>query len=186
MTSTPHDHRGFSALAVQISTVVVLLVAADSRAQTTSPGEQIGTDRRGTVVLQATGAAAQIYLDEAYPDHWEFGGSIRLFLSPQLAVESELLKFQSNVDYLPNEHSYIWGAGLLGFLGSSERRSRPYWTGGLSVRAGGQANTATWPYGGFGLQLLSDRHLSVSVEARAPIFWVGLHVGYRFAPRRPK
>jgi hypothetical protein len=119
--------------------VVALLVAADSYAETTSASDQAPSDPRGTVVLQATAAAAQIYLDEQFPDHWEFGGSVRFFLSSRLAVDSAFLKFQSNVSSLPNEHRYIWSEGILG--------------------------------------------LAISVEARAPVFWAGVHVGYRFSTR---
>lgn len=133
----------------------------------------------GAVVAQGTIGVGQIYLDEPFPDHSDLGGSVRFFIAHNLAIEPEFLGFQSNVEYLPHEFRYTAGGGLLWFLGAAGRKNRPYVSGGGEVRYGGTANSSMWPYGGVGVQCFSDRRLSFSAEARAPILSLRANIGFR-------
>jgi hypothetical protein len=160
--------------------VVVLLTAGNAAAQTDPARNATQGNEPGSVIVRATAAAGQIYLDETFPDHAEFGGSVRVFVSRRIAVQAEVLHFHSNVSSLPNEFTYSLYASALRVFGSLERTVRPYVVGGITARSGGIGNTAKWPYGGVGFQFLSGRRLSADLEVGGPLLRVSGSVGYRW------
>lgn len=139
-----------------------------------------GSASAQTVVARGTVAVGQIYLDEAFPDHAEIGGSVRLFLSRRIAVQGEVLNFRSNVSSLPNEFTYSVYASALRLFGSLDKRVRPYVVGGITIRSGGIGNTAKWPYGGVGFQFRTGGRLSTDLEGGGPLLRISGSLGYRF------
>ena len=160
--------------------VAGLVAAGTASAQTGPAPNTTKAGEPGSVVVRATAAAGQIYLDDAFPDHAEFGGSVRVFVSRRIAVQGEVLHFHSNVSSLPNEFTYSLYATALRLFGSLERTVRPYVVGGITARSGGVGNTAKWPYGGVGFQFLSGRRLSTDLEVGGPLLRVSGSVGYRW------
>jgi hypothetical protein len=147
--------------------LLVLLCAGGAHAQPVA----------GTTAVRLNASAGQIYLDEGFPDHWEAGASIRLFVSPRVAVQGELSSFKSTVAGLPNEFTYTIYATALRLFGSVDRRGRPYVVGGLNIRGGGIGNTARWPYGGAGFRFPLRKRISSDLEIGGPLFRVAGTVG---------
>lgn len=127
--------------------------------------------------VYGTFGLGQVYLDESFPDHSEAGGGARLFLTRRFAVQGDLLTFRSNVAYLPSEHRRIGYVSFVGTWGPTNRTVRPYWLGGISVAAGGHANTAVWLNGGLGARIFVGDRYFLAPEVRGPIFRASISGG---------
>jgi hypothetical protein len=127
--------------------------------------------------VYGTFALGQVYLDERFPDHSEAGGGARLFLTRRFAVQGDLLTFRSNVASLPDEHRRVGYVSFVGTWGLTNRTVRPYWLGGISVRAVGRANTAVWLNGGLGARIFIGDRFFLAPEVRGPIFRASISGG---------
>ncbi len=126
--------------------------------------------------VYGTVGLGQKYLDEAYPDHGEFGGGARFFFTPRFGVEADLLAFHPYWN-TPYEHSRIGYVTVVGTWGSSTGTVRPYWLGGVAVAAGRHVNTAVGPTGGVGARIFFGDRYFLAPEVRGPIFRASLSGG---------
>jgi hypothetical protein len=127
--------------------------------------------------VYGTFGLGQVYLDERFPDHSEAGGGARFFLTRRFAVQGELLTFRSNVANLSSEHRRVGYVSFVGTWGLTNRTVRPYWLGGISVRAGGRGNTSLWLNGGVGARIFVGNRFFLAPEVSGPIFRASVSAG---------
>jgi hypothetical protein len=127
-----------------------------------------------------------LYLDSSFPDHSEAGGGARLFLTRRFAVQGDLLTLRWNDPYLRSEqrrgieHTRFGDVSFVGTWGPTNRTVRPYWLAGIAVSAGGKANTAVRPNGGFGARIFVRDRYFLAPEVRGglgPIFRASISGG---------
>jgi hypothetical protein len=138
--------------------------------------------------LEVYGAVGlgQVYLDSSFLDHSEAGGGARLFLTRRFAVQGDLLTLRWNDPYLRSEqrrgieHTRIGYVSFVGTWGRTDRTVRPYWLAGMSVLAGGAANTSLRLNGGLGARIFVGDRYFLAPEFRGglgPIFRASISGG---------
>jgi hypothetical protein len=136
--------------------------------------------------LYGTVGLGQVYLDSSFPDHSEAGGGARLFLTRRFAVQGDLLTLRWNDPFLRSEqrrgveHTRIGYVSFVGTWGPTNRTVRPYWLAGISVFAGGEANTALGLNGGLGARIFVGDRYFLAPEIRGglgPIFRASISGG---------
>ncbi len=129
--------------------------------------------------VYATAGLGQVYLDETYPDHGEFGGGIRFLLTHRLGVEGDVLVFHPYWE-TESEHTRIGYVSFVRTWGPATGIVRPYFLGGIAVATGGGLNTTVWPNGGLGARVFIGNRYFLAPEVRGPIFRASIGGGIAF------
>lgn len=171
MTSSHPRQRGLGGLLL----AAALFPATASAQSVVRPLEVYGTVGLG-----------QVYLDSSFLDHSEAGGGARVFLTRRFAVQGDLFRLRWNDRFLRSEqqrgveHTRIGYVSLVGTWGPPNGTVRPYWLAGISVFAGGSANTAVGFNGGLGARIFVGDRYFLAPEVRGglgPIFRTSISGG---------